>query len=70
MATVKIIKDHNESFYEVEDQLIKALQVKDDDKLLSKRFDDPLMNFLVRELDNVFLEIYPKMIQEILDTIK
>ncbi len=70
MATVKIIKDSDETFEEVEDQLIKALQVKDDDKFLTKRFDDPLMNLLVKELDNVFLEIYPKMIQEILDIIK
>ncbi|HMV01664.1 MAG TPA: hypothetical protein PLJ37_00920 [Chitinophagales bacterium] len=70
MATVKIIKDSDETFEEVEDQLIKALQVKDDDKFLTKRFDDPLMNLLVKELDNIFLEIYPKMIQEILDIIK
>ena len=70
MATVKIIAENKESFEEIEENLIKAFQNKSDDSLLSKRFDDPLINFLVDELDGIFLKDYPLMIKEVVDVLK
>lgn len=70
MATIKIIKEESECFESIEENLIKALQSKSDDSLFTKRFDDPLMNKLLKQLDEVFLDLYPKMIQEILDILK
>lgn len=70
MATVKIIAEEGEHFDFIQDRLIKAFEEKEDDKLLTKRFDDPLMNVLNENLDQIYLDLYPKMIKEIVEVLK
>jgi len=70
MATVKIIAEEGEHFDFIQDRLIKAFEEKEDDKLLTNRFDDPLMNVLNESLDQIYLDLYPKMIKEIVEVLK
>lgn len=69
MATIKIILDKNESSDDIEENLIKAFQSKNNDKIFEKRFDDHLMNLLSEEIDGKFKEMYVSLINEIIEII-
>ena len=69
MAEVKIIVEDEESFEEVEDTLVKAIESKEHDKLLNARFDDPLINAISDHTDSIFSEMYSSMMKEIIEII-
>ena len=70
MATVKIILEEHECIEEVEDSLHKALSSKVDFTLDEKRFDDPLMNELSEEVDQIYMQNYSRIIKDIVDVLK
>lgn len=70
MAVVKIILEGDETCEEVEEDLVKAIESKNDLELESKRYDDPLMNLLVDQMDSDYIKMYNDTIRGILEILK
>lgn len=70
MAKIKIFLEEGEEDHLVEEQIIKAIKTKNDKQASLKRYDDPIFNDLLKEMDEVFAKEVKKMVSGVLEILK